>query len=242
MQVMERETAFQESSGTREELAAGWRTVLPACVAVVPLGLALGVLVVHSGLAWWWAPVLGAIVFAGTMEFLLVGLLAAAAPLAQIAVSTLLVNFRHVFYAISFPLHRVHGAGWKAYSTFALTDEAYALTVTPESAGWSRARIIGIQAFFHVAWVLCVTAGAGLGSLIPPQVVGLEFAVTALFVVLGLEAYKVRRSLPIPAIALGCALVAALISRENMLLIAMGMFVAAIVGSYVLGARRSGND
>ena len=242
MQVMEMETASREPASTREELAAGWRTVLPACVAVVPLGLALGVLVVHSGLAWWWAPVLGAIVFAGTMEFLLVGLLAAAAPLAQIAVSTLLVNFRHVFYAISFPLHRVHGAGWKAYSTFALTDEAYALTVTPESAGWSRARIIGIQAFFHVAWVLCVAAGAGLGSLIPPQVVGLEFAVTALFVVLGLEAYKVRRSLPIPALALGCALVAALISRENMLLIAMGLFVAAIVGSYVLAARRSRDD
>ena len=242
MQVMEMETAFREPVGTREELVAAWRTVLPACVAVVPLGLALGVLVVHSGLAWWWAPVLGAIVFAGTMEFLLVGLLAAAAPLAQIAVSTLLVNFRHVFYAISFPLHRVHGAGWKAYSTFALTDEAYALTVTPQSAGWSRARIIGIQAFFHVAWVLCVAAGAGLGSLIPPQVVGLEFAVTALFVVLGLEAYKVRRSLPIPVLALGCALVAALISRENMLLVAMGMFVAAIVGSYVLGVRRSRDD
>lgn len=238
MQVMETDTALREPAGTREELVAGWRTVLPACVAVVPLGLALGVLVVHSGLAWWWAPVLGAIVFAGTMEFLLVGLLAVTAPLAQIAVSTLLVNFRHVFYAISFPLHRVRGAGWKAYSTFALTDEAYALTATPESAGWSRARVIAIQAFFHVAWVLCVAAGAGLGSLIPPQVVGLEFAVTALFVVLGLEAYKVRRSLPVPVLALGCALVAALISRENMLLIAMGMFVAAIVGSYVLAVWR----
>lgn len=238
MQVMEMETACREPAGTREEVLAGWRAVLPACVAVVPLGLALGVLVVHSGLAWWWAPVLGAIVFAGTMEFLLVGLIAVTAPLAQVAVSTLLVNFRHVFYAISFPLHRVHGAGWKAYSTFALTDEAYALTVTPESAGWSRARIIAIQAFFHVAWVICVAVGAGLGSLIPPQVVGLEFAVTALFVVLGLEAYKVRRSLPIPVLALGCAIVAVLISRENMLLVAMGMFVAAIVGSYVLTGRR----
>ncbi|MFD7076296.1 AzlC family ABC transporter permease [Nocardioides sp. NPDC059952] len=239
MQVMETETTCQGSPATREELSAGWRTVLPACVAVVPLGLALGVLVVQSGLAWWWAPVLGAVVFAGSMEFLLVGLLAAAAPLAQIAVSTLLVNFRHVFYAISFPMHRVHGRGWRAYSTFALTDEAYALTATPEAAGWSRTRIVGIQAFFHLAWVLCVAVGAGLGSLIPPQVVGLDFAVTALFVVLGLEAYKVRRSVPVSALALGCASVAALISRDNMLLIAMGMFCAALVCSYVLAVRRS---
>ena len=239
MQVMDSEAVHQARDEERSEVAAGWRIALPACVAVVPLGLALGVLVVQSGLAWWWAPVLGAVVFAGSMEFLLVGLLAAAAPLAQIAVSTLLVNFRHVFYAISFPMHRVGGRGWKAYSTFALTDEAYALTATREAAGWSRTRIISIQAFFHVAWVLCVAAGAGLGSLIPPQVVGLDFAVTALFVVLGMEAYKVRRSLPISVLALGCAIVAALISRDNMLLIAMGMFCAALVCSFVLAARRS---
>ncbi|TQL69777.1 4-azaleucine resistance transporter AzlC [Nocardioides albertanoniae] len=232
-----------EVAGAREdarsEVAAGWRTVAPACVAVVPLGLALGVLVVQSGLAWWWAPVLGAVVFAGSMEFLLVGLLAATAPLAQIAVSTLLVNFRHVFYAITFPMHRVGGGWWRAYSTFALTDEAYALTATPDSAGWSRARIISIQAFFHVAWVLCVAIGAGLGSLIPPQVVGLDFAVTALFVVLGIEAYKVRRSVPVSVVALACAIVAALISPANMLLIAMGMFGVAIVCSYLVSVRRS---
>ncbi|KAA9393494.1 branched-chain amino acid ABC transporter permease [Kocuria coralli] len=227
-----------EDQGTRDEVAAGWRIVFPACAAVVPLGLALGVLVVQSGLAWWWAPVLAAVVFAGSMEFLLVGLLAAAAPLAQIAVSTLLVNFRHVFYALSFPLHRVTGGGWKAYSTFALTDEAYALTATPESVRWSRARIISIQAFFHLVWVSCVLAGAGLGMLIPPQIVGLDFAVTALFVVLGIEAYKVRRSLPVPALALGCAILAVLISRENMLLIAMGLFVAALICSRFLTVRR----
>ncbi|MGH3354118.1 MAG: AzlC family ABC transporter permease [Nocardioides sp.] len=243
MQVIESEAVLPQREETRAEarteIAAGWRTVSAACVAVVPLGLALGVLVVQSGLAWWWAPVLGAVVFAGSMEFLLVGLLAASAPLAQIAVSTLLVNFRHVFYAISFPLHRVPGGWWKAYSTFALTDEAYAITATPESAGWSRTRIVSIQAFFHVAWVLCVAAGAGMGSLIPPQVVGLDFAVTALFVVLGIEAYKVRRSVPMPALALGCAIVAALISPANMLLIAMGMFGAALVCSYAVSVRMS---
>ncbi|WP_141781614.1 AzlC family ABC transporter permease [Nocardioides albertanoniae] len=239
MQVMESAEVAGAREDARSEVAAGWRTVAPACVAVVPLGLALGVLVVQSGLAWWWAPVLGAVVFAGSMEFLLVGLLAATAPLAQIAVSTLLVNFRHVFYAITFPMHRVGGGWWRAYSTFALTDEAYALTATPDSAGWSRARIISIQAFFHVAWVLCVAIGAGLGSLIPPQVVGLDFAVTALFVVLGIEAYKVRRSVPVSVVALACAIVAALISPANMLLIAMGMFGVAIVCSYLVSVRRS---
>src|SRR5690625_7170830 len=131
---------------TRAQIVQGWKIVLPACAAVAPLGLALGMLVAQSGLAWWWAPVLAAVVFAGSMEFLLVGLLMAAAPLAQVAVSTLLVNFRHVFYALSFPLHRVRGLSWKAYSTFALTDEVYALPTTPDAQTWSRTRIISIQA------------------------------------------------------------------------------------------------
>lgn len=205
---------------------------------MIPLGLALGVLVVQSGLPWWMGPVIAALVLAGSMEFLLIGMLAAAAPFAQIAVSTLLVNFRHVFYALSFPLHRVAGRGWKAYGTFALTDEAYALTVNPDSGTWSRARIISIQASFHAAWVACVAAGAGLGSIIPSSVVGLDFAVTALFVVLGLEAYKVRRSVSVPVMALGSALVAALISAENMLLIAMALFVGALIASYVASNRR----
>lgn len=233
------ETGVVTERDVRTEVVAGWRTVLPACAAVIPLGLALGVLVVKSGLAWWWGPVLAAIVFAGSMEFLLVGLLAAAAPFAQIAVGTLLVNFRHVFYALSFPLHRVTGRGWKAYSTFSLTDEAYALTASPEAQGWSRTRIVTIQGTFHAAWVTCVAVGAGLGTMIPPSVVGLDFAVTALFLVLGIEAYKVRRSLSTPALALGCALVAGLISRENMLLIAMSLFIAALIGSYLVAQRRN---
>lgn len=218
--------------------AAGWRTVMPACIAVIPLGLAFGVLVVQSGLDWWWAPAFAAFVFAGSLEFLLVGLITAAAPLAQIAVSSLLVNFRHVFYALTFPLHRVHGLGWKAYSTFALTDEAYALTATPDAANWSRARIIAIQAGFHAAWVASVALGAGLGTLIPPEVRGLDFAVTALFVVLGMDAYRVRRSVPVALVAIACAVAAAFFAPDDMLLVAMALFVAALIGSYLGGRRR----
>ena len=219
---------------TRTQIVQGWQIVMPACAAVAPLGLALGMLVGQSGLAWWWAPVLAAFVFAGSMEFLLVGLLVAVAPLAQIAVSTFLVNFRHVFYALSFPLHRVNGLGWKAYSTFALTDEVYAVSATPAANSWTRTQIMSIQITFHAVWISCVTAGAGVGVLLPPQIVGLEFAVTALFVVLAMEAYKVRKSAPIPVIALLCALVGAVISAEHMLVISMSLFVAVLIVSFLV--------
>ena len=92
----------QPPDAFREEVWQGWRAVLPACAAVLPLGLALGVLVVQTGFAWWWGPVIALFIFAGSLEFLMVGMLAAVAPLSQIAVSALL---------------RVHGRGWKVYST-----------------------------------------------------------------------------------------------------------------------------
>ncbi|MFD0392570.1 AzlC family ABC transporter permease [Streptomyces nogalater] len=69
----------------------------------LPLGLAFGALATQSGLEWWWAGLSAALVFGGSFEFLLIGLVTASAPLATIAVSASLVNVRHVFYTLSFP-------------------------------------------------------------------------------------------------------------------------------------------
>ena len=151
-----------------------------------------------------------------------------------------MVNFRHVFYALSFPLHRVTGRGWKAYSTFALTDEAYALT--SGATRWTRARILTVQGLFHAAWVASVTVGALLGMLIPPQVRGLEFAVTALFVVLAIEGYRARRSLPVPVLALCSAAIATVVAPSSVLVVAMGLFLAGLVAGYLVTERRCGAD
>ncbi|WP_258060658.1 AzlC family ABC transporter permease [Arthrobacter sp. 4R501] len=106
---------------------------MPAVLGAVPMGIALGVVVAQSPLAWWWAPVFATVIFAGSLEFLILGMVVPVGPLASIAATAFLVNFRHVFYPLSFPLHRVHGRGAKVYSTFTLTDEAWALTASPEA-------------------------------------------------------------------------------------------------------------
>lgn len=222
----------------RRGLAEGWTTAMPACVSVVPIGFALGVLVVHLGLAWWWAPILAAVVFAGSLEFLLVGMLAAGAALPQIAITALLVNFRHVFYALSFPLSRVKGRAWKVYSTFALTDEAYALTAPAHPERWSTGRIVSIQALFHLAWVASVCLGACLATFLPSQIPGLDFAVTALFVVLSIDAYRAHRSLPLPLVALTCAAIAHVVAPGAMLVLGMGLFTAVLLAAYVHRGRR----
>lgn len=221
------------------QMRLGAKNVLPAAVAVVPLGLALGVLLVRVGLPWWSAPLLAGLVFAGSLEFLLIGLMVAVAPLSHIALTTLLVNFRHVFYAISFPLHRVRHKGAKIYSMFALTDEAYALTLHAERRNYSAIRILSIQSLFHASWILSVFAGALLGGLIPDSVKGLEFAVTALFVVLSIEAYKEYQSVPLTMLALLSVVVANLIAPQSMMVVAMLMYLLGLSALYLVRKHRS---
>ncbi|WP_336248629.1 AzlC family ABC transporter permease [Stomatohabitans albus] len=223
----------------RQEVCAAWKIAMPACIALIPLGLALGVLVVQAGLLWWWAPIFAAFVYAGSLEFLLVGMVTAAVPLSQIALTALLVNFRHVFYALTFPLKRIHRKHLKMYSTFTLTDEAYALMMPAHREGWSQTRIITIQVFLYIVWVGAVAAGALVGGFIPTWVVGLQFAVSALFIVLAVDAYAQRPSVPIPLVAIGCALIGAIFTPDSYLLTAIGLFVASLTGAYVLDRWRA---
>jgi 4-azaleucine resistance transporter AzlC len=178
-------------------------------------------------------------IYAGSFEFLLVGLVTTMAPLASIAVTAGLVNVRHVFYTLSFPLHRVQGRAGKAYSTFAMTDEAYALTTSSRARGWPSRRILWLQAFIHLYWVGSATAGGLLGSLIPPRITGLNFAMTALFTVLAIDALRARRDdLPTPLLALGSAVAARLVFPGQMLAAAFVLFTAALLVRRRLTAQR----
>ncbi|MEU8973196.1 AzlC family ABC transporter permease [Streptomyces monashensis] len=203
-------------------------------LAFVPLGVAFGVLVAHSGIDWWWATLSSALAYGGSFEFLLIGLVTAAVPLASIAVSAFLVNVRHVFYALSFPLDRVRGPLGKAYGTFALCDEAYALTAGEQARTWSGRRILWLQLFMHLYWAGGATAGALLGSLVPDRVQGLDFALTALFTVLALEAVRDRRGdLPTPVLALLSALAARLLFPGSLLLAAFALFTVGLLARHL---------
>ncbi|WP_019549650.1 AzlC family ABC transporter permease [Streptomyces sulphureus] len=208
-------------------------------LGLMPMGLAFGLLVTHTGLPWWSAPMFSAVLYTGAFEFLLVPLVATGAPLVTVGLTALLVNGRHAFYALSFPLHRVHGRLAKVYSTFALSDEAYAMTTGSRADSWTSARIVSLQAFMHFYCVGGAATGALLGSLLPAGVTGLEFAMSALLVVLALDAVRDRREdLPTPLSALLAALIARLVFPDQMLLGAFVLFTAALLARHLAGRTR----
>src|SRR5215467_3571926 len=213
----------------RSEAVAAFKISGSVGLAIFPIGIAFGMLVVHSGLAWWWATVFSSVIFAGSFEFLLIGFAVAAAPLAPIALTAFLVNSRHVFYALSFPLNQVKGKIGKIYSTFALTDEAYAFTASQTARSWPSRRILWLQASIHAYWGAGATTGAALGMIISAHLTGLDFAMTALFTVLAIDAF---RDIPTPVLAVACALIARFTFPGQMLLAAFALFTTGLLARY----------
>ncbi len=91
-----------------------------------------------------------------------------------------------------------------------------------------------VQAFGHAYWVSGATAGALLGAAIPARLAGVDFALTAMFTVLAIDALRARRDIPSPVLALVCALIARFTFPDQMLLIAFALFTAGLLIRYTL--------
>jgi 4-azaleucine resistance transporter AzlC len=222
----------QQHPATHSPVAAGVRDSFSAGLGIFPLGVALGLLVIQSGLPWWFAPALSLSAFAGSLELLLVGMAAAGTPLAAVALTVLVVNFRHVFYAFSFPLHLVRRPLAKAYAVYAMIDEAYAVQASLAEAERSAPRLLAMQLACESYWVGGGLVGVALGAVLPGPIKGLPFALCALFTVLALDAFRSRRELPSVLLA-GASVTAALLLTPG-----VAMFTALLLFLFLLLARR----
>jgi 4-azaleucine resistance transporter AzlC len=215
------------------------KLVAPVGLGLFPLGIGFGALIIHAGLPWWWAPVFTGLIYAGSLEFLLIPMALAATPLAAVAATALVVNARHVVYALSFPLHRVRGRLARTYATFGLTDEAYALTASSQAQTWTTKRIVVLQLLLQSFWVAGATMGALVGTRLPlDRLQGMDFALTALFVVLAIEAYRAAHDLRTAGLAVLCAVAAQALFPQRMLLVALTLFAGLLVARSTLAGRK----
>jgi len=220
--------AIRTATRKRSDFLAVTRDVGVAWASLFALGIGFGVLVTSHDLPWWLAPVISATMFAGSVEFLLIGMLAATVPIAAIATTTFLVNSRHLFYGLSFPLDRVKGRIAKAYSIFALCDEAYAIITSSDPATLTTRRISWTQLGLHLSWAGGALIGGLVGATMLSGVKGLDFVLTALFVVLTFDGYRAHRDRTTVILGAAAAVIALLIAPESMLLIAMILFTVAL--------------
>ena len=197
----------------------------------VPLGIAFGLLFQDLGYPWYFASLMGIIVYAGAAQFMAIGFLSAGLGVVEIAMSTFFLNSRHMFYGLSFLESFGNWNMRKLYLIFGMTDETYALLTTiqvPESFVKERYYLY-ITLFAQFYWVLGCTIGAILADVLTFNTDGMEFAATALFVVLLIEQWIiVRRLLPF-IVGFISSIIALVFFINHMLLTAIMISIASIV-------------
>ena len=220
----------------RKALAAAFPVTLPVLMGYLAIGIAFGLMLQEAGYNFIWAFFMSLSIYAGSGQYLGVTLLATAASLGTVALMTLLINFRHLVYGLSM-LEKFRGMGWrKLYMIFSLTDETYALLSSAQAP-------VGVNPknfYFAIAvldqsyWILGSVIGAVAGAVIPFSTEGVDFAMTALFVVIAVEQWKTYRK-HLPAL-LGCAvtvvfliILGSVFGQDQMLLISLGVIVLILL-------------
>lgn len=183
------------------------KDTLPFVVAYFPLGIVFGYLFHQLEAPWILAPVMSLCVYAGSVQFMALGLLASHGSLFTLVLTALFIGSRNAFYGLSL-LDRYQGKGWrKWYLIFGLVDPVYATLVSkPHLGDADQKYCLCLTAYLHATWIAGTFIGAAAGAHFPP-LPGLEFILTALFAILLVEQLCKHRAWFPLCVAAGAALV-----------------------------------
>lgn len=221
---------------------AALRATLPVLMGYLAIGVGFGWMMDAMGYHAGWALAMSLAVYAGSAQYLAVGLLGAGTPLGQAAFLTLVLNVRHLVYGLSM-LERFRDMGWrKPYMIFSLTDETYALLTSvrvPEGLPPTRF-YFAISLLDHLYWLAGTLLGSAAGTLLPLNTQGIEFGMTALFLVIAVEQWQSSTRHHAALLGGGAALLGLLLAgAEHMLLPALGLIVIGLWALNLREERRS---
>lgn len=194
---------------------------LPVMAGYVVLGLGFGILLRVAGYGALWALAMAVFMFAGSMQYVGVSLIASGTPLLTVALTTLMVQARHLFYGISM-IDRYRGAGpKKLYLMHALTDETYSLICNSHLPDFADAHsyYFAVSLLNHLYWIAGCMLGSLAGAILPFSSEGVDFAMTALFVTVFVEQWISDKEHRPALIGLGATLLCLLVFNSDSFLI-----------------------
>ena len=169
----------------KEILKKAFKASVPVMGGYLLLGMGFGILLDSIGFGVLWAFSMSLFIFAGSMQFALVPMMASGASLLTVALSTFVINFRHIFYGLSM-IDRYKGAGKKKpYLIYALTDETYSLVSVGNDdmdKGDYLTYCFWLTLMDHCYWVTGSVIGSLLGGVLSFSTEGVDFVLTALFI------------------------------------------------------------
>lgn len=169
---------------------------LPVLFGYLFLGIAFGLLLQNTGFDFLWALLISTFVYAGSMQFVLVSLLGNQIGLFSIALLTLTINSRHIFYGLTFiEKFKTMGKVYP-YMIFSLTDETYSLlcsTKVPDDLEENKVFFF-MAVFDQLYWITGSVIGGIVGQLITFDSTGIDYAMTALFIVIFVEQWLASKT------------------------------------------------
>lgn len=226
------------------------KMIKPALLATIPvltgylvLGFGFGIILKANGYGILLAFIMSSFIYAGSMQYVAIGLLTSGATLITTALTTLMVNARHIFYGISMLCKYKDIGEIKPYLIFSLTDETYSLVCTDNISiplENKKDYYFLVSLFNHIYWVTGSVLGAVVGSLIKFNTNGIDFALTALFLTVFIEQWLTGNK-HIPAV-LGVAVsaISLIIFGSDRFLIPAMLVIALLLCFYKEGGQENG--
>jgi 4-azaleucine resistance transporter AzlC len=214
------------SQDIKNLLRQGVATAWPICLGYFPLGLALGVLAQKAGIPWWAVAMMSILVYAGSAQFICIAMLSAGASPPAIILTTFFINLRHVLMSSALAVH-LQGVSRRflALFSYGITDESFAANMTRfREGGWDRRRALVVNHLANSVWILATVFGTLIGQFVPHGAMGIDYALTGMF--LGLLAFQLKGRIHILTGLLAAAL-------------SVGWHLMIPGNSYIVGASMS---
>lgn len=224
------------TTAAKGQLTAAFKCAFPSTLPVLTgflcLGAAYGILMYTKGYGALWAILMSVLAFCGSMQFIAIALLTVVFDPVQAFLLSLMVNARHLFYGISMLGKYSNTGKLKPFLIFAMCDETFSIcsSVSPPAGVEKRYFYFAISLLDYLYWIVGTAIGSVCGSFVSFDTAGMDFALTALFVVLFLEQWRNTYSRRAALIGVAASLISLVIfGAGNMVLPAMGIILLAIM-------------
>ena len=226
----------------RETVKQAFLSSIPVMAGYVVLGTGFGILLRNAGYGVGWAFAMSLLIYAGSLQYVGVSLIAGGASLLTALLTSFMVNARHLFYSISM-IGKYKDAGpYKPYMIFALTDETYSILCdgkAPEGTDEHQYRFL-LSLFNQCYWITGSVLGSLLGSVLPFSTAGIEFSMTALFIASFVEQWLTHRQHAPAVTGLCCSLLCLLVFGPERFLIPAMLLITLILS--LLRGRLDGKE
>ena len=218
-----------------------WKRSIPVMAGYIVLGMGFGMLLAAKGYGIIWAIAMSVFIYAGSMQYVAIDLITGGASLISAALMTLMVNARHLFYGISMVERYKDTKPYKPYLIFALTDETYSLVCSGDVP-----KGVDIKKYFFLVsllnqlyWVSGSMMGSALGRVLNIDTDGIDFSMTALFLVVFTEQWRSTKDHRSAIAGVAASLICLLVFGMSSFLIP-SMILITVLLTIVRGKRKDG--